>query len=132
MAGELLSNRVALVTGSTGGIGRAAAIGLAAAGAQVAIAGRRRDAGETTVDPHQCRAASIGEPLIVLGYVRRAWITSKSSGARDEARSHGDRGERKAISGFRSVDQQMRRRLHVDFRQLQRSLAPRPAPPTHR
>ena len=50
MAGELLSNRVALVTGGTGGIGRAAAIGLAGAGAQVAIAGRRRDAGETTVD----------------------------------------------------------------------------------
>ena len=47
---ELLSNRVALVTGGTGGIGRAAAIGLAGAGAQVAIAGRRRDAGETTVD----------------------------------------------------------------------------------
>ena len=50
MVGELLSNRVGLVTGGTGGIGRAAAIGLAAAGAHVAIAGRRRDAGETTVD----------------------------------------------------------------------------------
>ncbi len=39
-----LSDRVALVTGGTRGLGRAMAVGLSEAGARVVITGRRQDA----------------------------------------------------------------------------------------
>jgi NAD(P)-dependent dehydrogenase (short-subunit alcohol dehydrogenase family) len=45
-----LAGKVALVTGGGSGIGRASALALAAAGARVAVAGRRKDAGEETVE----------------------------------------------------------------------------------
>lgn len=45
-----LANKVALVTGGTGGIGRAAAIALARAGARVVITGRRVAEGHETVE----------------------------------------------------------------------------------
>jgi NAD(P)-dependent dehydrogenase (short-subunit alcohol dehydrogenase family) len=44
------SDLVAAVTGGTGGIGRAIAIKLAAAGASVAVAGRNAEGGRTTVE----------------------------------------------------------------------------------
>ena len=44
-----LENKVAIVTGGTSGIGRAAAVALAAAGAKVMLAGRRESEGEETV-----------------------------------------------------------------------------------
>jgi NAD(P)-dependent dehydrogenase (short-subunit alcohol dehydrogenase family) len=43
------SGKVAIVTGGTSGIGRAAAIAYAQQGAKVAVAGRRVDEGEETV-----------------------------------------------------------------------------------
>lgn len=44
-----LDNKVALVTGATGGIGQSLAIGLAQAGAKVVISGRRDKEGEETI-----------------------------------------------------------------------------------
>lgn len=45
-----LENKVALVTGGTSGIGRAAALALAKAGAKVVIAGRRKNEGQAVVE----------------------------------------------------------------------------------
>lgn len=45
-----LSGKRALVTGATSGIGRAAAVALAAAGATVAVSGRDKDRGQAVVD----------------------------------------------------------------------------------
>lgn len=44
-----LENKIAIVTGGTSGIGRAAAVALAAAGAKVVVAGRRESEGAETV-----------------------------------------------------------------------------------
>src|SRR5579863_8877850 len=44
-----LENKVALVTGGTSGIGKAAALALAAAGAKVVVAGRRENEGQAAV-----------------------------------------------------------------------------------
>jgi NAD(P)-dependent dehydrogenase (short-subunit alcohol dehydrogenase family) len=46
---KLLENKVALVTGGTAGIGRAAAVALAKAGAKVVISGRRETEGNETL-----------------------------------------------------------------------------------
>ena len=45
-----LKNKVALVTGGTSGIGEAAALGLARAGAKVVVAGRRESEGQAVVN----------------------------------------------------------------------------------
>ena len=44
-----LENKVAVVTGGTSGIGKAAALALAKAGAKVVVAGRRQDEGQAVV-----------------------------------------------------------------------------------
>jgi 2-deoxy-D-gluconate 3-dehydrogenase len=57
-----LSGRVALVTGGNGGIGRSLALGLAGAGASVAIAGRNEDKNARVLD--ELRA--IGNPAVAV------------------------------------------------------------------
>src|SRR5438093_9737769 len=44
-----LENKVAVVTGGTSGIGKAAAVALAKAGAKVVVAGRRENEGQAVV-----------------------------------------------------------------------------------
>jgi NAD(P)-dependent dehydrogenase (short-subunit alcohol dehydrogenase family) len=46
---KILENKIAIVTGATGGIGRATAIAFAREGAKVVIAGRRQKDGEETL-----------------------------------------------------------------------------------
>jgi len=64
----LLENKVALVTGGTSGIGRAAAVALAQAGAKVVLAGRRQAEGQAVVE--QIRSAG-GEARFVRTDVAR-------------------------------------------------------------
>lgn len=63
-----LENKIAIVTGGTSGIGRAAAVALAAAGAKVVVAGRRESEGAETLK--QVRAAG-GEGLFVRADVAK-------------------------------------------------------------
>jgi len=65
---EALSGKIALVTGGTSGIGRAAAVALARAGARVMVAGRRVAEGQETV--RQVAEAG-GESIFVQADVTR-------------------------------------------------------------
>jgi retinol dehydrogenase-14 len=58
-----MTGRTVLVTGATGGIGRATAVGLAAMGAHLAITGR--DRGRTKAAARHIRAAG-GRPVDVF------------------------------------------------------------------
>src|SRR5580658_1088428 len=63
-----LENKVAVVTGGTSGIGKAAALALAKAGANVVVAGRRESEGQAVV---QAIEKSGGEALFVKTDVSR-------------------------------------------------------------
>jgi 2-amino-4-hydroxy-6-hydroxymethyldihydropteridine diphosphokinase len=78
---ELLGLR-ALVTGSTGGIGRAVALELARGGANVLIHGRRAEAGEEVAAQVRCRGgrsgvllADLAQPGELVRLVEQAWET---------------------------------------------------------
>jgi NAD(P)-dependent dehydrogenase (short-subunit alcohol dehydrogenase family) len=62
LMGNRLTDKVAIVTGSTGGIGEAIARRLAAEGARVVVTGRRRTEGERVV---QAICADAGEAVFV-------------------------------------------------------------------
>ncbi len=66
----LLEQRVAVITGASGGIGRQIALLFAAEGARVAACDRDRDAGELLVE--ELRAAGAEQPFFVGGDVRSA------------------------------------------------------------
>src|SRR4029077_19658119 len=63
-----LENKVAVVTGGTSGIGKAAALALAKAGAKVVVAGRRENEGQAVV---QAIEKSGGQGIFVKTDVRR-------------------------------------------------------------
>jgi NAD(P)-dependent dehydrogenase (short-subunit alcohol dehydrogenase family) len=62
---ETMNGKVCLVTGATSGLGRATALGLAAAGASVVIVGRDRERGEA-VRAELAAAHSEAKPMLVL------------------------------------------------------------------
>jgi NAD(P)-dependent dehydrogenase (short-subunit alcohol dehydrogenase family) len=66
----LLEQRVAVITGASGGIGREIAVLFAAEGARVAAFDRDREAGERVVE--ELRAAGSDRPFFVVGDVRSA------------------------------------------------------------
>jgi NAD(P)-dependent dehydrogenase (short-subunit alcohol dehydrogenase family) len=55
-----LSGKLALVTGSTGGIGKAIANGLAATGADVIVNGRRQQSVDTAIQDIKASVAGAG------------------------------------------------------------------------
>lgn len=66
---RLLENKIALITGGTGGIGRATAVAFAQAGAKVVVTGRRADEGAKTVE---LITAAGSEGLFVQSDITRA------------------------------------------------------------
>jgi len=66
---RILENKIALITGGTGGIGRATAVAFAQAGASVVVTGRRADEGAKTVALIE---AAGGEGLFVQSDITRA------------------------------------------------------------
>lgn len=74
----LMAGRTVLVTGGTGGIGRATAVGLARMGARVAVTGRDSDRADDAADEiHAAGGAGTVEPVVFIadlssqGQVRR-------------------------------------------------------------
>jgi len=82
-----LDDRVAIIPGGSGAIGSALAVGLAGAGARIAIVGRARDRGEAAA----ARVAAVGGEALVV----EADVTSK-----DEA----ERAVAEAMDRFGRVD----------------------------
>jgi len=68
-AGAALADKVALITGGTGGIGRATAVAFARAGARVVVTGRRAEEGAKTVELIE---AAGGQGLFVPSDITRA------------------------------------------------------------
>src|SRR5207244_10308936 len=80
VSGRELSGLRTVVTGSTGGIGRAIALELAAAGADVLIHGRRKEAAQAAtaeVESYQVQSryllAEFHEPQACLQFADQAW-----------------------------------------------------------
>ncbi|MBX9389288.1 SDR family NAD(P)-dependent oxidoreductase [Streptomonospora nanhaiensis] len=77
--GDLLSDRVAIVTGAGSGIGRATATAMARAGARVLVVGRRRDALAATAAQHPAIAVHAADlraqkaPAEVVEAAVRRW-----------------------------------------------------------
>jgi NAD(P)-dependent dehydrogenase (short-subunit alcohol dehydrogenase family) len=76
-----LTDKTALVTGATSGIGKATALALAAAGAMVAVSGRDKDKGQAVVDA--IRAAGGSATFVPADLVDAAAATDLAARATD-------------------------------------------------
>jgi len=94
-----MAGRAVLITGGTGGIGKAAAIGLAALGARVAITGRERERAEAAAAEIASRS---GNPAVDV------FVGDLSSQA-DVRRLAGE-----VLAAYPRFPEFLRRKLHYD------------------
>ena len=76
------SGRTALVTGSTSGLGRAAALALGRLGADVIVHGRNREAGETVVADHE--AVGSDARFVAADFEKPAEVSALAETVRNE------------------------------------------------
>ena len=69
-----MNGKVVLITGGTSGIGKATATALAAMGAEVVVAGRNREKGETVVEEIRRDSGSAGVSLLLADLAAKAEV----------------------------------------------------------
>src|SRR6266571_2453625 len=102
MGRDLLAGRTALVTGGSGGIGRALALQLAAEGAAVALGFRR---GRESAEQLAAEIAEQGRPVVAIEASRtRRSSSPKASSSRSGRSTSSSRTPASAVASYEEVD----------------------------